>query len=591
MAEPSVTPSSFAALRRLRAGSGRTRFRSRSQGTVTAIDTDGRTVWVAQAATRGDHSAIALVDAAALEIPKDADITDPAVLGVAIGKALKQLNLKPGAVIMGVPRTKLVLRPLTVPTIEDVRELASVVHLQVAKDLPFRNEDAVIDFTVRDDSVGQHPTMEPGAVVAEGVATVSPSKMEVLVAVVQRDVVSFCERVAEAAGVKLAALGLRASANARCVEASRMAQGGETVAFVSLGFCEVHIDVIGRDALLFSRGTTVKSDVENRSSETGIGAAPLSKESRPLTVPQEPQGSTTVGAVDSDSFVDHVCIEVVRSLHSYAGLFPNSPVARILVSGAGDREETVALALSRRFHVPCDVFDASTLPELPAGSVRHARGAVGAIGLALGGADASGLPFNFLDPKKPAVERNLVRRRVIIGVAVAAALLMILVVVRVKMVNQRMAVFRGVQLELAEAEKKRPIYLKMRRQAATVNEWLKGERDWLEHYAYLSAVLPPCEDLFVSSLTISGQGAIRLSVQARSGEILSKLDKQLRAAGYEVKPLAITPGNDRFGYDFRSTVELIVPDKMKFDIATVRASARPPDDSSLEPGALKGGRP
>jgi len=69
-------------------------------------------------------------------------------------------------------------------------------------------------------------------------------------------------------------------------------------------------------------------------------------------------------------------------------------------------------------------------------------------------------------------------------------------------------------------------------------------------------VLPASEEVYITSLSISGQGSIRLGVQARSGEILAKLDKQLRAAGYDVKPLAITPGSDRFGYNFRSLVEL-----------------------------------
>ena len=78
-------------------------------------------------------------------------------------------------------------------------------------------------------------------------------------------------------------------------------------------------------------------------------------------------------------------------------------------------------------------------------------------------------------------------------------------------------------------------------------------------------------------------------MQARSGEILAKLDKQLRAAGYDVKPLAITPGADRHGYEFRSSVELIVSDKMTIDLSKVKAPARPADDVSLDPAFNKGG--
>jgi len=71
-------------------------------------------------------------------------------------------------------------------------------------------------------------------------------------------------------------------------------------------------------------------------------------------------------------------------------------------------------------------------------------------------------------------------------------------------------------------------------------------------------------------------------VQARNGETLAKLDKQLRAAGYNVKPLAITPAADNHGYNFRSNVELTLTPGMKMDLAKVNAPARPTDDASLD---------
>jgi hypothetical protein len=129
----------------------------------------------------------------------------------------------------------------------------------------------------------------------------------------------------------------------------------------------------------------------------------------------------------------------------------------------------------------------------------------------------------------------------------------------------------------------------MIQQASAVDDWAREGRNWLDQYAYLSAVLPPSEEVYVTQLSVSGQGTIRLAVQARSGETLAKLEKQLRAAGYDVKPLAITPGADRFGYEFRSTVELLVPDKLKVDLTKVKVPPRPADDASLDPAVNKGG--
>jgi hypothetical protein len=160
-------------------------------------------------------------------------------------------------------------------------------------------------------------------------------------------------------------------------------------------------------------------------------------------------------------------------------------------------------------------------------------------------------------------------------------------------VNQRLKVQRQIQADVAAAEKNRPKYRQMQQQANTVQTWMKEGRDWLEQYAYLSAVLPGSEDLYLTSLSVSGQGVIHMAVQARNGEILANLDRQLRQAGYDVKPLAITPGSDKFGYNFRSTVELIVPTKMKIELAKHQVPTRPADDSSLDPKARparKGGR-
>jgi hypothetical protein len=140
-----------------------------------------------------------------------------------------------------------------------------------------------------------------------------------------------------------------------------------------------------------------------------------------------------------------------------------------------------------------------------------------------------------------------------------------------------------------DAEKKRPIYRRGILQGTTVDTWIKSGRDWTDHFAHLSAILPPAEDLYIKKFTVSGQGSLRIAVQARSGEIIARLDKQLRAAGYDVKPSAITPGSDRYGYDFASVVELLIPAKLKIDLTKLKVPTRPADDGSLDPELMKRG--
>jgi hypothetical protein len=160
--------------------------------------------------------------------------------------------------------------------------------------------------------------------------------------------------------------------------------------------------------------------------------------------------------------------------------------------------------------------------------------------------------------------------------------------VRKTLISRREATLTALQAELAAGEKKRPVYRQMIQQAATLRAWSAEERDWLDHYAHLSAVLPRSEEVYLTSVAFGPNRAIRLGVQARNGEILGKVDRLLRAAGYDVKPLAVTPGADRNGYNFRTTVELTVPAKLKFDLAKLTPPARPADDASLE-NPRKGG--
>lgn len=527
--------------------------RPKAPSQVTAIDLDGSTLRVVQTSGRG---VVSRVVSGTLEMPADAERNDPAVLGPALHKALARLGVRPSSVVMGIPRARVILRTLTVPVIEKQAELASLVRLQVGRDLPFRLEEAVVDFKVRRHLPGVPDAADATAATPSTPTAPAQPKLEVLVAVVKREVVEFHQRLAEAAGFKLTALGLLPYANARCVEACHVADGDGAFALVSLRPEEIGIDIIASQSLLFSRGTPIRTSTESS------------------------QGDATVTAA---------VIEVVRTLHSYSGMASDPPVAKVVVVGSTGLESRVVTALGTRLTTPCTVLDLESALPLPADSRPVAGGAMAPLGLALGLGDASGLPFDFLNPKRPAEPRNLRRIAILSGVAATAVLVVGVLALRTTLVNRRAAILSAVTTEAAEAEKKRPVYRKLIQQAGVVEEWIRGDRDWLDQYAYLTSVLPPSEEVYLSSIAISGQNTIRLAVQARSGETLARLEKQLVAAGYEVKPMAITPGSDRFGYDFRSTVEVSIPARMKLNLHTAKPAPRPIDDVSLDVSAWRKG--
>lgn len=546
----------------------RRRFRLRKAGQITALDIDGPMLRLVQADVRGDRPVITRVDAVPLNVSAE-DRSDAESLGSAVRKALESARIKPGFVVMGVPRAQVILRTLSLPASDDLAELAAMVHLQIGKDLPFRKDDAVIDFRVR-----RQPTAAPPPAATSDVAPAESAavpKVEALVAVAQREVVQFHRQVAAAAGLKLVGLGLHSYANARCLEACRVAEGSEAVALVSLRPGEVIVDVISERSLLFSRGAAVEP--QKHDANTPPVVEPPAPQTPPVETPPPPEPF---------NFVDAVTIEVVRSLHSYSGMQPANAAAKVVVTGATGHEADVISALQNRLTVPVGLLDVASSLKLGSGDSETASGAMSAVGLALGIADAEGLPFDFLHPKRPPVQRDMRRIRAFAGAAAAVLVIFAVIGIRSHLINKRLAVQRQVQSELTAAQKMQPLYRQVRAQHGDIEGWLKEGQNWLEHYMYLSAILPGPEEIYITSLSVGGQGMIRLSVQAKSGEILARLDKQLRAAGYEVKPQAITPGNDKHGYDFRSSVELLVPAKMKIDLTKIKPPPRPADDASLD---------
>ena len=531
---------------------------------MTVLDLDGTTLRVAQAS---NATTLKLVATASLSFPPDADRTDPSVVGTSVKEALAGLGLKLTSVVMGVGRSRVVLRSLRVPVMDKLPELTSLVHFQVAKDLPFPADEAVIDFQLGREAAprGQSPETPPKPGLTPEPEPQGP-QLEVLVAAVKREVVEFHQRLAEAAGLKLTALGLLPSANCRCIQACGVAEDTQALALVTLRPDEVSVDVMAGNSLVFSRGTTMRS----------VGETPHLEGAVPVTV---------------EAFVRAAAIEAVRSLHGYGGTTHNSPVGKVVVAGATGCEAAVVEALRPRMSAACTQLDPAEALRLAPALRDAAAGSIGAIGLALGHGDPTGLPFDFLNPKRPAVRRDLRRIRLLAGIAGATVLLIALLGTRKMLIDRRTRVMNAVAMDLAEAEKKRPVYRAVTQRATVVGDWLRGGRNWLQHYAYLACILPPSEEIYLTSLSVDSREVIRLSVQARSGEILSRLNQQLRDAGYEVKPFAINPAANRFGYDFRSTLELTASPRLKIDLTKLKASTRLPDDASMDPKAWRKGAP
>ena len=528
---------------------------------ATALEIDGLTLRIADASRSGNSSRVDQVRSCPLELPENADRSDASVLGSAIAKALAKARIKPGPVVLGIGRSQVILRTVVVPDTGLTGTIAALVRFQVARDLPFRLDEAVIDFQILR-KLPARPALDgeatPAATTAATVTNDSVDRVEALVAITRQESLDFLRRVAETAGVSLAAVGWLSQANATCLQLASGGVGSPSAprALVALKAEEVGIEILEGRSLLFSRGMPMPSSLDTEP-ETWIRAA---------------------------------TIEVVRTLHAFGGTAGRSAPEAALILGGTGREAALSTALETRLGFPVPQVTLARSPGLDSSEAAVVASGFTSIGLALGATDPAGLEFDFLNPKRPTPPPDLRKIRLIAGFTVGLVLLMAVLGVRKTLISRREATLTALQAELTTGEKKRPVYRQMIQQAATLKAWSAEERDWLDHYAHLSAVLPPSEEIYLTSVAFGPNRAIKLGVQARNGEILGKVDRLLRAAGYDVKPLAVTPGADRNGYNFRTTVELTVPAKLKFDLAKLTPPARPVDDASLETPRKGGAR-
>ncbi|MBM3880362.1 MAG: hypothetical protein FJ387_11705 [Verrucomicrobia bacterium] len=515
---------------------------------VTALDLEGGWLHVVQAVARGDQMRLVRHAAAALPVPAGADPEDPLVLGQAVAAVLRELAIRPGQVVMGVRRAQVMLRTLSLPPAQRPSEIAAMVHFQISRDLPFRLDEALLDFKVLPLIESASPPPTPPAA-NPGAATDQPTR--VLAAVVRRQTVVHYQALARAAGLKLVALGLRSLAGARGLEFCHRPSAGRCVALVSLRESEVIFDVVRDRALVFSRVGT-------------LPAAPAAG--------APPERS-------ADEVIESVVLEVVRSLHSYEGTEGHEHIEGFFLAGTTGAEAQVAQVLSGRFGVAAQVVNPAVALTEAATNQARLNGALPAIGLALGALDPPASSFDFLNPKRPPVPRDLRRVRRLGMVAGALAVVLGVAGLRAHWIRQREQQRAELQQQIALATKNLAAYRLVRSQARTVLDWSAASRNWLDHLTLLSALLPPSQELYLTTISSSTRNTLTLGLRVRSGETVDRLSAALRAAGYEVKAPGITPATDRYGYRFQANLDLVVPEGVTNDLDQVVVEARPPPAS------------
>jgi len=549
-----------------------------------------------------------------VDVPAEVQVSDALSFGPFLHKALRKLHLASHPVVMNVPRSQAVLKPLTLPAGTVAAEVASMVRFQVDKELPFRSEDAVIDYTL----AGGHFGTEHSAT-TEG--------LNVLVAAVRLPAVDYYRQLAQTAGLQLLRLGLRPNADARCVLACRQDSSGDSVALVHVNFDEIEIDVLAGDTLAFTRSVSVKgpsaaavaaanaplplTDSDPKTAADNLSAAlaaltnvagvsPTSGEDLGLTALILNAGETpaTQAAAPAPSAAT-AAVEIARSLQSFQALQRTGRIGTILIAGDTGIEQALVDDLAKRLNARCELFTPS--PVLDNKHAQTSGAFAAAIGLAIG-QSAEKFTFDFLNPKQPLATRDARKIRVAAAAAAAAVLLVGLLWANASYLNGKTQ-----QLAAAASEEKKQKDIADRlavvaEQTRNIEGWTQTRQDWLAHWAFLSDILPDAKSVYIQNLTItsySGEsGAIKkngnkgdapvatitFTLRARDREIITALTERLVRAQYQFAPGNIEPCRDDYGYVNETRVSLTVPVDMNalkppsLGLRTIR----PFDDASAE---------
>lgn len=511
-----------------------------------AVDCDGRQVRVVHAERSGRGARV--LRSSSVSIPPELDVSDPQQLGRLVGQALRDMRLRGVGLLMNVTRGEAVLKPVTLPPGTSDQEIAGMVSFQVGKELPFRPEEAVIDFTIE-----SHYDAEaaPGGDAEKGI--------DVLVGAVRLPVVDCYRRIAEAAGAKLLRLGLKPYANVRCVNACRQTGFDDNVLLLNLGAEETEIDLLVSGSLVFSRSATVK-----------IPPADASADERAESVRA-------------------VAMEVRRSVQSYLAVETPVKIDSIVIAGGTGVESEVGRELATAMSAPCHMLDVSPAADL-AGRA-DASAFISALGLAIGHGESERLPFDFLHPKRPARPTRRRRRTAFTAAAVAVLALLACVAGAAIHVGSKRAEARAVEVQLEQEKKTRKSLLGIEKQVRELSQWRDDRRNWLSHWAALSATFPGAEDAYITGLKSAeagGEWSLSFVVKARDSKIITDFCDRLADVGYKFKPGGVTTTPDPYGYPYSAEVRVFVEPNTPLDLATTQPAARPADDDSIRQLARRG---
>lgn len=514
---------------------------------LLAIDWDKRNLRMALVRVRAEG--IELLKAVSVPIPDEVAGDDAESLGAFVREAMRQSRLGVKNVILNVPREQVVLNMMDLPPTPE-EEMASLVHFQIVKELPFAADQATIDFVVCD-------THDP------------KSRCTALVAAVRNEDLDFYRKMAKEAGLSVERIGLRPHANLTAVLASLSDPGDESTLMVEVGPLLTEIDIVQSGALTFSRAASVSLPDFGRKRAAEALDSRVSGTHIQDVEPEDEEAREAVG---------RLVVDVIRSFEAHRATDPAVKVDRIVVCGATGLEQQLAESLAGRFAAPAQLFSPDRALGLTPQRARELRGFSAAIGLAMGQPLKGLKSFDFLHPKKPVSKRSLRMKRAPVAVLTAVLLVAAAVTFRIRFIGPEQAKVRSLEAVIRRDQKREKPIKEFTKKVEALQAWKDSEQRWPEVLATLTEVFPPPEEAFVTRLDLetrtkrkSLMRASTLKIKLRTAKLgaVSGPSAALRALGYknvvagQETPIGMARQGDVYRFDTSLSAEIPLRQKKK----------------------------
>ena len=456
---------------------------------ILCIDWDERSLRVLDGQVR--RTGLKVRHAAHVPLPEGLNARDPAEMGSFLRRVLAEHRIRTRRAIVDVPRQDAVftLMPLPRGTTE---EMAAMVQVQAAKELPFARDQAVVDFAVS--------------------GSVKAGMCEVWMAAVRTAVVDWYQQVASGAGLRLERIGLRPYANLAALGAAFPAEGRTLMVDIGPSMTEINVVAEGRRS--YSRAASVSIPSEGLFASVPAAAEPAEGEG---TIPLLDDSVARPGPMEA------LLIEVSRTVEAYRATAPGAAINRVVLSGTVGLDGRVVERFERRFGAPAQVFEAPASIAWRRSRETATAAYSAVIGLALTSAGEGIAYFDFLHPKEPEAAGRVRKRQRPILVATIAVFVAAAGVLAYQPIRARQAQIEGLNRRISYANQDAKARKELLDQLADAQDWQGRNVIWIDRVKQLSEVFPSTREGYVTRLECTEKGTISVEMLTKDVTVVTRI--------------------------------------------------------------------